>query len=268
MSCGGKPKLAGRRVTRGNAIIAALEHGGRSLMNVLNAALHGAGAAKLRVRIVTRLDLDDVEQVDDLLAEAQRTKTRVIVIDPFRASTRADENSADQVRNYGHALRRLTDGGRRLVILIHHLWKDRRHATWLNGLPGTRLMVGFASARRRAIMTLHVTHHGAPAVSRSSCKPCWDDDKLTLEEIATPPGKPDAGEPFDDALKDTIVEIITASPGATMRKIREGVRAKKIVHAGNDAIDAAVDELAAEKTIENRGTGSRHSWFACNDPSA
>lgn len=249
-----KLNLAGRTVRPGRLLLASLEHQARDVAKTLAAAARGAGIApaELRVAVVRApLDLDNPEHFDELDRIASKRKARVIVIDPFRRSSRIDENRAEDVSVYCQSLQRLTRNGKRLVIVIHHLTKNGE-------LPrGSMDFVASVDSwikvtrSRKDVVTIDATHHGAAPLSLRLVV-SRDDDKLLVEE------EPKGTVGVPDKLKEQVLVAIEANPESGRRDIRAAVRSK--IHASHELVDRAVDELATEGLIENVGTGVKHKW--------
>ncbi len=238
-------------------LLISLEHAGSDLVNALAAAARGAGVEDCDLQVQTVRDLvdldspDDIDAVDRLASEAQ---ARVIVIDSFRRSTRTDENRAEDVSLYWRTLQRLTRNGERLVIVIHHLTKN-------GDLPrGSMDFVAAAGSwirltRKKDIVKLEATHHGAAPISLSLVV-IRDEDKLTLEVPAAGVAGTSAGA--SAKVKSEVLRVIENKPGMGLRAIREAVRSTTAV--AHTAIDEAVDALEAEERIRNAGTATKHAW--------
>ena len=255
MSCdeGEKGSLAGRRVRRGKMLYAWLEHSAEDVETTFAKAEAGAGAQGLSLKIVAGLDLDNDAHVAQLERIATRSKARVIVIDPFRRSTRADENRAEEISAYANILRRLA-GDDRLVIVIHHDQKNGhrpRGSTDFMAMTDTWISVALRDDRLR----LKVTHHARSKVDLT-VRVRHEEGRVTLEEASAAVG---SGSGDNGSIEGAVLDVITNEPGMGMRRLRQAVTAK--VKTSHDRIDEAVKSLSKSSVIENRGSAGKHQWF-------
>ena len=247
-------EVGGHAVRKGGMVIAFLEHTARDFSTKLRSAATAMGIAKPRVKIVRELDLDDPSQVAQLDEIATNAKARVIVIDSFRRSTRADENGSQDVSHYGKALAQLTHNGERLVIAIHHPGKngDIRGSTDFAAMVDSVVRV----SRTGDMMTLRATHHNA-AEFNLKLRVRQDDARITVEDGGTTASATAIIQP---ELRTLIFEIVRDAPGITARKIRDAVRTTK-TRTSHEAIKRVVVELLADGTIENRGSDKSHAYY-------
>jgi hypothetical protein len=250
----GPGQLAGRRVEQGLMFLISAEHRDHGLAKTLTAAKLGAGVRRLKgIRIIRKLDLEDGPQVDYITQEAERLGARVIVVDSFRAVSRADENGSDQVREVFRRLEKLGGDGKRTVVLIHHSGKKS---------AGPRGSIDFLAATDTALeltavgdaVRLHVSSH-EDASFTLKLRFVHTEESLHVEEVEA------SGASASGPLLAAVLRVITKGP-RTRRGVRKGIREEENMMTEHAKIDAAVDELVTDGLVQNVGTSNKHKWVA------
>lgn len=250
----GPGRLAGRKVEPGRIIYAHLEHQASELERLIEAACRGMNVSKPSVYIVRKLKIGgDADDLDDLAEVARKKEASAIFIDSFRASTAYDENNSQQVRDYGSRLRRLTDKGRRAVVVCHHAPWNAKHARGSTDFEAQADSWVHLTASGDG-RTLDIVHHAGPGEKlrlRYNFHGSEDDGDLRLT-IVPAEERPDVGHR---------IEVVIADRGPlTTRELRRAIRSTGI-QCSQEQIKRALKTLVAKGRLVDEGTRERSSWI-------
>lgn len=248
-------RVAGRMVTRTCVAYVKLEHLDRTYRDLVRRAKRAVGEREmLHWQILRSLDLDDDESVDALNRAANEVGAEMIIIDSLRRAHSGDENSSQDASELMRRLQRLTDGGRRGVVAIHHLNKATKT------VRGSADITASADAEVRVsrdgdLLTLQARNHAGPDVELR-LRVTFTEEGLTVESAD---GVADANR-SDEVLRSAILRA--CSPGPLSRgRLRDAVRAI-VGRIQSQRIDAMVDTMARQGLVRNEGSERRHAWVA------
>jgi hypothetical protein len=257
--------LAGRSVKPGPVLYLSLEHTGFD--EALHKAARGTGLNNatdlkgfyfLNPGNKSSLDsiLDKKELVDFVANEADRLDLGMIVVDSLRAASSYDENNSQETAKLRREFERISGGGRRPILVIHHSSKkgDPRGSTDLQALSDTMIQL---TKDGNDGVCLAIRHHGAPN-AELSVRIRHEDDRFLLEAAA--PSKFD--HEAESIIKSAIIKAVETNPGLSQKTLWHDAR--DILKRGklgkgisNDSLREVIETLVEENAIRFEGGGAK-----------
>jgi hypothetical protein len=255
--------LAGRCVKPGPVLYLSLEHTGFD--EALHQAARGTGLNDANEFVGFYLLnpdnnrsslLDNDKLVEFVANEADRLDLRMIVVDSLRAASSYDENNSQDTAHLRSVFERLSGGGRRSILVIHHSSKkgDPRGSTDLQALSDTMIHL---TKEGNDKVCLDTCHHGAPDVELS-VRILHEDDRFLLEAVA--PGKFD--HEAESIIKSAIIKAVETNPGLSQKTLWDDAR--EILKRGklgkgisNDSLREVIETLVEENVIRFEGGGAK-----------
>jgi hypothetical protein len=198
------------------------------------------------------VDLLDVpslrlEREDDLLrlrATVERSKPRLLVLDPFIRIARIDENSAQDVSTILSDLRAIQRDYAVAVLVVHHTRKSPAAHPNLT-LRGSSDFAAWSDSnllltRRRDSLTLTIEHRSAPAPEPITCRLVAE----PVPHLAPDPDLRGHQDPVDPLAADILRLLTAARRPLTTVDLRAQLRRRKA------DVAAALDALRTQGRLQ------------------
>jgi len=248
--------VAGRAVSPARIIYLMLEHLDGTNQNTLNRAKKTYQPPDIdNFHVLRDFTLDSEDAINGVIEWAEDVDAGIIIVDSLRRAHSGEENSSQEAAEIMRRLQRLTCGGTRAVIVIHHLTrgtKNLRGSTDYSAGADAEVI----ASRSGTNLKLQVKSHAA-ADTEVHLRVEFTEDAVTIQGAD---GAAEADAAFDERrLRDAVIRACTPGPmgkGA----LRSAARA---IHGpvGHDPIDAMALRLEGEGLLRH-GEGRGACWMA------
>jgi len=159
--------LGSRSVLPGKTLWIGLEHSQTEILGNFRAAARGLGiepwpSDSIQLLAPRTFSLDDEQHVEAVVQHADQHAIDLIVIDPLVAAHANDETPGREMRHVMNAARKLTSGGKRTVVVLHHPGKRDASARGSGDLEASADSVVYLTTDKPGTngpITVEAKHH-------------------------------------------------------------------------------------------------------------